>query len=77
MNVTIIIINILQHTLTLIMISCDALYRARARLTKQKEEEAKPPSEKAARLQELHKHLRVSLLKVYITQCQCYIVLIR
>ena len=39
------------------------LHRARTRLVKQKEEEAKPPSEKAARLQELHKNLRVSLLQ--------------
>ena len=33
--------------------------RARTRIAKQKEEEAKPPAEKAARLQELHKKLRV------------------
>ena len=36
--------------------------RARTRIAKQKEEEAKPPAEKAARLQELHKRLRVGIL---------------
>ncbi|XP_065916207.1 U4/U6 small nuclear ribonucleoprotein Prp4-like [Dysidea avara] len=36
-----------------------SLPRARTRIAKQKEEEAKPPAEKAARLQELHKRLRV------------------
>ena len=59
----ILIFSITTHGYSLeIMLSCDTCvtHRARTRLAKQKEEEAKPPSEKAARLQELHKNLRVS-----------------